>query len=98
MIIKGSMNYTASGRKKKPIKTKKRKEHDRRNLSSSGDSSYRGDSIGSHSTNTAFNGQKLSPEWEAEPRAISSNYTIAPAYNKGAYQVIGKNEVEDIGK
>lgn len=26
------------------------------------------------------------------------NYTIAPAYNKGAYQVIGKSEVEAIGK
>lgn len=98
MIVKGSMNYTASGRKKKPIKTKKRKEYDGRDLSSSSNSSYRGDSVRSHSTSTAFNGQKLSPEWEAERRAISSNYTIAPAYNKGAYQVIGKNEVEDIGR
>ena len=29
---------------------------------------------------------------------ISSNYTIAPAYNKGAYQVILKDSVKDIGK
>ena len=29
---------------------------------------------------------------------ISSQYTIAPAYNKGAYQVIGKNNIKDIGK
>ena len=28
----------------------------------------------------------------------SKNYTIAPAYNKGAYQVIGKNNIKDIGK
>ena len=27
-----------------------------------------------------------------------SNHTIAPAYNKGAYQVILKSEVKDIGK
>lgn len=29
---------------------------------------------------------------------ISSGYTIAPAYNKGAYQVISRKNVEDIGK
>ena len=27
---------------------------------------------------------------------ISKNYTIAPAYNKGAYQVIGKDNIKDI--
>lgn len=29
---------------------------------------------------------------------ISSGYTIAPAYNKGAYQVIPRDQVENIGK
>ena len=33
----------------------------------------------------------LTPE---ERRRISSQYTIAPAYNKGAYQVIPKNDLE----
>ena len=28
----------------------------------------------------------------------STGHTIAPAYNKGAYQVIGKNNIKDIGK
>ena len=28
----------------------------------------------------------------------SKNFTIAPAYNKGGYQVISKNNVRDIGK
>jgi len=28
----------------------------------------------------------------------SSKYTIAPAYNKGAYQVIPKSDVKHIGK
>tara|TARA_B100001989_G_C24281049_1_gene336371 strand:+ start:172 stop:501 length:330 start_codon:yes stop_codon:yes gene_type:complete len=37
-------------------------------------------------------------EWENEKLKISSQYTIAPAYNKGAYQVIGKNNIKDIGK
>jgi hypothetical protein len=37
-------------------------------------------------------------KWENEKREISSGYTIAPAYNKGAYQVIGKANIKDIGK
>lgn len=37
-------------------------------------------------------------EWQKEKREISSTYTIAPAYNKGAYQVVPKNEVKHIGK
>ena len=28
----------------------------------------------------------------------TSNHTIAPAYNKGAYQVISQSNIEDIGK
>ena len=37
-------------------------------------------------------------EGEKEKAEICKNYTIAPAYNKGAYQVIGKNNIKDIGK
>ena len=37
-------------------------------------------------------------EWQKEKQKISSTYTIAPAYNKGAYQVVPKNEVKHIGK
>ena len=37
-------------------------------------------------------------EWQKEKQRISSTYTIAPAYNKGAYQVVPKNEVKHIGK
>ena len=36
--------------------------------------------------------------WESEKQKISSGYTVAPAYNKGAYQVIGKNNIKDIGR
>ena len=31
-------------------------------------------------------------------KEISKNYTIAPAYNKGAYQVINKSNIKDIGE
>tara|TARA_A100001011_G_scaffold306240_2_gene321143 strand:- start:193 stop:522 length:330 start_codon:yes stop_codon:yes gene_type:complete len=37
-------------------------------------------------------------KWEMEKLKISSQYTVAPAYNKGAYQVIGKSSIKDIGK
>jgi len=43
------------------------------------------------------NGQK-NLEWEKEKLKISSQYTVAPAYNKGAYQVIGKSDIKHIGK
>jgi len=33
--------------------------------------------------------------WKIEE---SRNFTVAPAYNKGAYQVINKSNIKDIGK
>jgi hypothetical protein len=33
--------------------------------------------------------------WKKE---ASKNFTVAPAYNKGAYQVVPRNEVKHIGK
>ena len=40
----------------------------------------------------------LNSKWVEEKKQISSGYTVAPAYNKGAYQVIGKSNIKDIGK
>ena len=37
-------------------------------------------------------------KWEQVKLKISSSYTVAPAYNKGAYQVVPRSEVECIGK
>ena len=31
-------------------------------------------------------------------KIYKSNYTIAPAYNKGPYQVISQSNIKDIGK
>lgn len=33
-----------------------------------------------------------------EKLEVSAKYTVAPAYNKGAYQVISVDNVKDIGK
>ena len=31
-------------------------------------------------------------------KRIEHNFTVAPAYNKGAYQVINKDDIKDIGR
>ena len=100
MIIKGSMRYTASGRRKKSYNSKRKIKDDGSVLSSSRNNSIDRDHVRSHNSNSPFKGQlgRSTEEYLAERRAISSNYTIAPAYNKGAYQVIGKDNLEDIGK
>lgn len=38
---------------------------------------------------------KTDDSYKAE---VSKKYTLAPAYNKGAYQVISKDNVTDIGR
>ena len=40
-------------------------------------------------------GTKPHHNWRLEE---SQKFTVAPAYNKGAYQVIPKSEIKDIGK
>jgi len=50
--------------------------------------------IGSYDAQTALNEMKKKIVAQQE----SSKYTIAPAYNKGAYQVIPRKEVKDIGR
>jgi len=40
-------------------------------------------------------GTKPVNNWKLEE---SQNFTVAPAYNKGAYQVITKSNIKDIGR
>ena len=44
------------------------------------------------------NVDKGTKEDNSYKQEISKGYTIAPAYNKGAYQVIGKSNIKDIGR
>lgn len=39
-----------------------------------------------------------SMQYRQEKIDISAGYTVAPAYNKGAYQVISKENIKYIGK
>ena len=102
MIIKGSLNYDSHGRRRKTVRTK-RKSH-KSKWTKVGAVAQQGEhrictakvagSIPVSSTN-AGKGTKVDNSWKLE---ISKNFTVAPAYNKGAYQVIPRDDVEHIGK
>ena len=94
MIIKGSLNYDRHGRK---IKRKK--------VSKSSGVEYK---FTERKTNTKKSKTSKIPSapigeykppvdnsWKVE---ASKQYTVAPAYNKGAYQVIPKGDIKHIGK
>jgi hypothetical protein len=99
MIIKGSLSYDQYGRKRKKKVTKARSS-----------SSVR--THGFHPCNTGSNPVRASskhiPSAEPKPytvpedtsykKEVSKNYTVSIAYNKGAYQVIPKDEIKHIGK
>ena len=102
MIIKGSLNYDSHGRRRKTVRTK-RKTH-KSKWTKVGAVAQQGErrtctakvagSIPVSSTN-AGKGTAVDNSWKVE---ISKKYTVAPAYNKGAYQVIPPSDVEHIGK
>ena len=102
MIIKGSLNYDSHGRRRKTVRTK-RKSH-KSKWTKVGAVAQQGEhrictakvagSIPVSSTN-AGKGTAVDNSWRVE---ISKKYTVAPAYNKGAYQVIPPSDVEHIGK
>lgn len=94
------MGYTTSGRRKKTYNSKRKQVDDRRTISSRSSVSNSGDCIRSHNPShpSKSGRQTNTTQYLEERRAISSKYTIAPAYNKGAYQVISEDNVEDIGR
>ena len=102
MIIQGSMRYSVNGRKKKNAHLYRKKRQS--NKMTKGAVAQQGErrtctakvagSIPVSSTN-AGKGTAVDNSWRVE---ISKKYTVAPAYNKGAYQVIPPSDVEHIGK
>lgn len=97
MIIHGSLSHDASGRKKRTARKGSFKR-----VQSSGtfkpDYTYRRgrtDHIPSLMTTTCDTTVNKDTKVRQE---VSSNYTVAVAYNKGAYQVIPKSGIKDIGK
>jgi hypothetical protein len=97
MIIRGSMNYDRHGRKRKKAigwsKTKRREykwaKEQRGAMVTPVDKKFYPSAKPTEYT------PPPSVEYKKE---ISKQYTVSIAYNKGAYQVIPKSEVKDIGK
>lgn len=96
-IIQGSMNYTTSGRKKSSAHwIRKDKSKDFKPLDTT-PKSYRRDVVEYPSLPVTARGSTETKDTSFK-KEISSKYTIAPAYNKGAYQVISRDNVKDIGR
>jgi len=99
LIINGSMRYSSSGRKKKNGHLYRRKKKsanamgwDKPKRVAHADAKARKEIPSMKTT-------KYTPEvdnsWKIEE---SKKFTVAPAYNKGAYQVIPQSDIKHIGK
>lgn len=97
MIVNASINYTASGRKRKVVATK-RVSHRSSTTKAALQPSVEHPRQRITEYPSAPMTKYVSPEDQSFKREVSKNYTIAIAYNKGAYQVIPRNSVKDIGK
>lgn len=97
MIIHGSLRHDHTGRKKK---TTSKRSYKRVQSTGTFKPNYnytrgRTDHIPSHDSKVCNTG--VDP-LQKEKLEVSKNYTVAVAYNKGAYQVIPKDAVKLIGK
>ena len=94
MIVKGSMRYSPSGRKRKTFSSPSKRRVQFMQL-------HAEDSVTRRET-PDYPSAPLTPykpvprqDWKVE---VSSEYTIAPAYNKGPSMVVGKKDIKDIGR
>ena len=96
MIIQGSMRHSPSGRKRKTNAWRKAKTPDFvAQTKKKFTPVEKQEEIPSlvHSCKTKYKTEDNS--WKVE---ASKNFTVAPAYNKGAYQVIPQGDIKWIGK
>ena len=104
ITIHGSMKHSKSGRKRKTnawkTRTKTAKDYNWNTTPSSLEvsSSYVRESVYYPSACGVDSPKTLNTLSKEERQRISSEYTVAPSYNKGAYQVIPRNEVKHIGR
>ncbi len=87
----GSLRHTPSGRKRKPLP--KAKSYTPEFQPYEPPKVYRRETRVYSSASTEGHNTAL-----VEKPQLDSKYTIAPAYNKGAYQVISTENVKDIGR
>ena len=95
MIIKGQMTYDQHGRRRKSKFTKAVRTKQPEWKTFAPDTTFR-------RTTKEYPSAPLSQYTPAQDTSYkqkaSENYTVSIAYNKGAYQVIPKDEVKHIGK
>lgn len=95
-IFYGSIGHTYSGRKRKTTRSRKTKLVVRSTATMPSYSNYR--ETPNYPSNTSASCNTTVDPQREEKLKIAQNYTVAVAYNKGAYQVISKANVKDIGK
>ena len=99
MIIHGAINYDQTGRRKKRntgrASTRKRTTATCESIPTY---SYRGSRADTcKSLSVSGNHTTVDPDKKIK-QEVSSNYTVAVAYNKGEYQVIPKDGIKHIGR
>ena len=95
MIIKGQMTYDQHGRKRKSKFTKAVRTQQPEWKTFAPDATFRSST---EQYPSAPMSKYTTPQDNTYKQKESKNYTVSIAYNKGAYQVIPKEEVKHIGK
>ena len=93
MIVSGSINYTPCGRKRKTHRKVKKTQPIARHFSKP--EPYRRETAYVPSQPMMGVASNTDTSYKKE---VSKQYTLAPAYNKGAYQVIPLDNIKHIGK
>jgi hypothetical protein len=98
MIVQGSMQYTTSGRKMGSKSRRKRRQvyHWKTTTEAQPIAPVNWRQLTEYPS--AELGSPNPEETAAKDHYVSSKHTIAPAYNKGAYQVISSENIKDIGR
>ena len=96
MIIQGSIGHTYSGRKRKKISKVKKAQKPFIPLEKSKPALWT-------LRDVVYKSAPLTPPKRSNvdhsyKKEISKNYTVAIAFNKGAYQVISNSDIKHIGK
>tara|TARA_X000001382_G_scaffold12215_1_gene8124 strand:- start:10593 stop:10880 length:288 start_codon:yes stop_codon:yes gene_type:complete len=95
MIVQGSLRYTTCGRKvSSKARQKRRQQVWHWSTQRETETTYRRESKEYSSLPLG----KPDPAETAQKEYYASSHTVAPAYNKGAYQVISKENIIDIGR
>lgn len=100
MIVKGSLNHSTCGRRKKSIGTMNTKRTKRLDTSHTTMSQPPplAHTIGQNYPSHVSSRPPSMAQTPRIQREKSEKYTVAIAYNKGAYQVIPNEDIKYIGK